>query len=968
MTGSRNIAVVLTVVLTCLSPSHAEDWPAYRHDNTRSGVTRERLVPPLELGWSFRPTHPPQPSWPHPKREPPRVRFDDAFHVAVSGQTAFFGSSADGKVYALDMPTGNVKWDFITGGAVRLAPSVWHGRVYFGSDDGYVYCLAAADGTLGWRGRAALENRQLIGRGRMISVQPPRGGVIVDDGVAYFAAGIFPAEGVALTAVDANTGKPIWRNDTFGSVYQQMPHGGSHGFTGISPQGYLLASAQRIYVPSGRSVPAAFDRGSGKLLFWHGSTHHSGGAWALLADDTLYSGAPHLLPPEATDDYYDSPQRRPSDGTKLRNEANRLMGRDAITGGDRLVVSPGDRIVVTSEVSYMQGGGFVTALDRKAYASLGARKKGIANKLMSNFWRCYKPSYSCKVIARRRKSSKKLSDADQAAFDQAIAQLKPGHAERDKLVAEMEKVREQIAAIVKWRCRTDCGSELILAGDVLYVGGEGKVSAIDTRSGKVIWTGQVEGTARGLAVSDGRLLVSCDNGHLYCFGKDTVSSPRVVKQSVNSQPYPEDALTAAYGEMADEIVRRAGVKRGFCLVYGCGEGRLLYELARRTDLQLYGYEPDAAKVVAARRKLAEAGMLGVRANVFQADLSRLPCNDYFANLIVSENIAVTGRTVGSARELFRVLRPCGGVALLGQSTAMGKALEPLGADALAAWLAELPDAQRTQRDGAWAKVVRGLCPARPIGRTSTPTPETAALPAMNSCAARSGCSGSAGRAWPESSTDMPRPPRRCASTACCSIRASTTSGVSTPTMGVSCGNERFPAQSEPMPVARAATCAPRRTACSWPPTRHAFDWTPKPGGCWLLMTRPAQKTVFGDGSPRTAGGCSAARDETIPKPAISSPSISIRASLPGCTARVALEPARLPWPMVGYSSSTRGPRPRKSTKCTVHPSANSRRKLARRCRCRANPFNRPAELQKTSARLWRLMPEPVTPPGECPWI
>ena len=711
MLGAKRFCAGLSVVLAWWLVSYAGDWPTYRHDIARSGATRETLSPPLALQWAFQPAHGPVPSWPHPKREKPRVRFDDAFHVAVTGGMVYFGSSADGRVYALDAATGRVRWAFTTGGAVRLAPSVWRGRVYFGSDDGWVYCVSAGDGKLVWRVRAALEARQVIGHGRMIAAQPPRAGVLVDDGVAYFACGIFPGEGVALTAVDAATGRLLWRNDTFGQTYQRMPHGGTEGFTGVSPQGYLLASRERLYVPSGRSVPAAFGRKGGRLLFWQGATHHEGGTWTVLAGDVLYSESPRLLPPAASARYYDGGTRKPADGTRLSYDSPRLMGRDADTGRDRFIAFPGERLVVTPDVSYMQRGGGVTAFDGRAYAPLGARENALSKKLMAHFWRYYRPSLDRRVMLRKQKGlaaqGKQLSPADQAALAKARERLEVGDAERAKLEAEMNAVKQQIVALVKWRCTTDCADEMILAGGVLYVGGEGKVRAIDTAAGKVVWTGAIEGRARGLAVADGRLVVSAETGGLYCFGREAVPAPRHVKQAIDPSPYPGDGLAAAYGHMADEIVTRAGVTRGFCLVYGCGEGRLLYELVKRTKLRVYGYEPDAAKVARAREKLAAAGVLGVRANVFRADLDRLPCSPYVANLVVSEQIAVTGRPAGSAREMLRVLRPCGGVALLGQPADVGKTFPPLAADALGQWLGDLPGAEVTRHDGVWARLVRG---------------------------------------------------------------------------------------------------------------------------------------------------------------------------------------------------------------------------------------------------------------------
>jgi len=211
------VAFCLLAGLFCLS-AMAEDWPTFRHDNARSAVTSEQLPPSLSLHWVFAPLNPPEPAWPEPAKEKARVRFDEAYHVVAVGDALYFGSSADNKCYCLDAASGQVRWSTITGGPIRVAPTVVDGRVYVGSDDGYAYCLRADDGTVIWKVRGAFRDDKVLGNGKMISLWPVRTGVLVDNGVAYFGAGVFPAESIFFCAVKASDGTLGWRNDTCGET------------------------------------------------------------------------------------------------------------------------------------------------------------------------------------------------------------------------------------------------------------------------------------------------------------------------------------------------------------------------------------------------------------------------------------------------------------------------------------------------------------------------------------------------------------------------------------------------------------------------------------------------------------------------------------------------------------------------------------------------------------------------------
>ena len=117
---------------------------------------------------------------------------DNALHVAIADGNVYFGSSVTNKVCSIDSASGSFNWTFFTEGPVRFAPTVADNRVYFGSDDGYVYCLDALNGSLIWKYRAGPGDEKVIGNGRMISLWPVRTSVLVDEGKVYFGAGVFP--------------------------------------------------------------------------------------------------------------------------------------------------------------------------------------------------------------------------------------------------------------------------------------------------------------------------------------------------------------------------------------------------------------------------------------------------------------------------------------------------------------------------------------------------------------------------------------------------------------------------------------------------------------------------------------------------------------------------------------------------------------------------------------------------------
>ena len=186
-------AVVLSVVLWA-SPIIAADWPGFGGTPARDHHAGETLATSLHLAWSRQARHAPRPAWPRDGR----MSFDKSSRVAVAGGLVFYGSSVDGRVRCLDAETGQTRWTFATGGPIRFAPAVWRDRLFVTSDDGYLYCLATANGVLQKRWRGGPTDQRVMGNGHVISRWPARGGVVIADGIVYWAAGIWQSEGIFI--------------------------------------------------------------------------------------------------------------------------------------------------------------------------------------------------------------------------------------------------------------------------------------------------------------------------------------------------------------------------------------------------------------------------------------------------------------------------------------------------------------------------------------------------------------------------------------------------------------------------------------------------------------------------------------------------------------------------------------------------------------------------------------------------
>jgi len=600
-------ALIAFLVLTMATGS-AADWPAFRMNSARSGVTSEELPAGLYPQWTYVPAHPPSPAWPLSEGYTfADMPFDYAHHVVVADSLVFFGSSSDDCVRALDAASGKTRWVFQAEGPIRFAPAFWSGSLYVVSDDGILYCLEARTGKLKWKLRGGPTGEKIVGNGRLISRWPARSGVAAKDGVVYSVVGMWPAEGVYLFALDARTGKVLWRNDTSGSMNIRA---GCWPFStianGVSPQGYLAVSGDYLVVPTGRNIPAVFDRKTGRLLYLRGhyfpflsmNCKRGGGRVRTFGNwFFVYGRARH-------------------------HKQGRIMSYFLADGEPKYEV-PGNEVIIDGDSLYILGD------------SLAAHDGQELDRLCS--------------ALRTPKDLPNVNFQDKDGFA------------REKLYPLVQLTGADFNGTRRWRVdpgvKNAFSNCMIKAGKALFVGGEGRIARVDTVKRKVTWRASVKGTVLGLAAAGGNLFASSDSGAIVCYGPKRLARPVEVSDLVDENPGEPDRRD---GEaLAARVVRETGLARGFCLVYGSTGGAFEMALARLTDLRIVCPVPDAQLASSLRQRLHVARLYGKRIVVHECGPGRLPYPDYFANLVVMQCDA-DGMQGRSAAEALRVLRPSGG--------------------------------------------------------------------------------------------------------------------------------------------------------------------------------------------------------------------------------------------------------------------------------------------------------------------
>jgi outer membrane protein assembly factor BamB len=243
----------------------------------------------------------------------------------------------------------------------------------------------------------------------------------------------------------------------------------------------------------------------------------------------------------------------------------------------------------------------------------------------------------------------------------------------------------EAAKHAQWKTPADRIYELVQAGSTLIAGGRNTLTCYDASNGHKTWETKVDGGARELLIVGDSLLVSTTEGEVHCFrrGASEDGGPRVV-----GHIQPRAVPSGGYGLLLGD----AGVSR-------------LAGSANDSELTWYWAAGDR-DTGETRRKLADAGLYGTRVAIHNVGADPLPYADYSMSMVEFRAQSAEDLNQVDASEVRRVLRPCGGAAVIQCPGALR--------DQVTKWLAEggIPQGEIHVED-VGIGVIRG--PLRGVG-------------------------------------------------------------------------------------------------------------------------------------------------------------------------------------------------------------------------------------------------------------
>ena len=605
----RLVLPVVVAALFLVGSAGAADWPMWRNDVLRSGASSEALPAQLQLQWKRQmPT--PMPAWPNE----PRLHFDASYEPVVMGSRMFVASMINGSVSAIDCTTGDVLWRYYTNGPIRSAPVAFDERVCFGSDDGWLYCVDAANGQLIWKVSGAPEDRESyrhLGNARLVSFWPVRGGPVIADGVVYFGAGIWPTMGVFIHAVDAETGRIIWTNDNGHAIGNVRVDHNYLQESGLSPQGHMLVRGEMLIVPNGRSMPARIDRRTGELHYFV-QGYRNGDSRVVVSGDVALVGEAGVVSLK--------------DGREIASRWA-AAGKEAPAGWS------------TPKADLFEGPLFPYKFSPGCdYRSV--IDNGIAYGVEDGFLYAYALQKSTTSLQKKEFNG---NDIKPARWD----------------VPQLWKLPSPFAG------KKQTTRSLIKAGNRIYAHAGKHLFAIQldsdiNKTGSIAWTKELSAEPTSMLAANQQLFVVTNDGSIHCFGGEVAEA----REHTLAGP-EEDAPPDIWNELAKSALDATPSEGGYAIVAGLKNGRLVEELLRQSKFHVIAIDDDRQTIDRLRRALGEDERFRMRFQAIVDNPSTALLPPYLANLIVSEDPEILQLDSETRlTSLYETLRPYGGALCL----------------------------------------------------------------------------------------------------------------------------------------------------------------------------------------------------------------------------------------------------------------------------------------------------------------
>ncbi len=644
--------ILLAVLGACTRTQKpgADDWPQYKRDNFRSGVSPIAVFDhSFGLKWVYKAPQVPAPAWYGPAKEDayansgplPSMRdYDLAYSPIVVGDRLWYGSSSDDAVHCINAKTGQEEWIFITDGPVRIAPTWYRGNLYFGSDDGYVYCINASTGKLRWKFSPSKSNQRLLNNGRLIFFWPVRTGVMIEDGIAYFGASLIPWKHSWLCALDAKTGK-VKGEGTY-----------VHKVENVTFEGSMASSGKRLIQPEGRISPVFIDKKTGKI---EGQLPGAGGCFVLVTPDK------HIVHSETS---------------RFKAIVDLVPGKKkpeymSFKGGKEMIVSGGKSYVLSDHA--------ISAYDRKTKEVLWVKKTYYAHRIVMAdtvlFAGATDTVYALSITHGRPLWKGKVEGTVYAmAVGDSSLYVSTGEGKIYCFGRGGKKLPEKGRTMVKgWKDFPEDISGMSLSltsGPFINIVDRHRINIDFTTKSpvqcslfwhsnndieKAVYKDQAPALQHHFTIPVRKDFIYeyRIEGNGKITGKlqyDNFFNYSPVKCKVSGKWFTDHETT----RYVDDLIKSTSARRGLCLVLGLGSGQLPAELVQKTDLDVIVLDRSGKKIDAFRKKLEKEGVYGRRLSAYTVkDMNHIPVQADLADLVICRNNDL------DADEVIRLTAPYG---------------------------------------------------------------------------------------------------------------------------------------------------------------------------------------------------------------------------------------------------------------------------------------------------------------------